>query len=172
MDGKTLHCQSLEIPEPTAKSGAADDTADLAHAGAVAELDSAKRPQDEFSGMKDDPAVEENSRATKDKTEPWPERSDVALEPYFSQEAISELKKMVLDGSEPPRVSNSDQMDLGTLPAVSEPAQLQAGTSGDGRRGGQNEKRRSARDHGKDARNVLSEVCHFPRHCLGCSYLM
>src|SRR6202021_114778 len=39
-------------------------------------------------------------------TELWPERFDAILQPFLSQDAILELKKMYLEGPEPPRQSD------------------------------------------------------------------
>ncbi|KZP32946.1 tRNA pseudouridine synthase D [Athelia psychrophila] len=51
-------------------------------------------PQDKSKGTKSEP------------TEPWPTTFDTALTPFLSEEAISQLKTMFLEGQEPPRVSD------------------------------------------------------------------
>lgn len=51
-------------------------------------------PQDKGKGTKSEP------------TEPWPTTFNAALTPFLSEEAISQLKTMFLEGPEPPRVSD------------------------------------------------------------------
>lgn len=43
----------------------------------------------------------------KEVSEPWPDRFNITLAPFLSDEAIKQVKQMFLEGPEPPRVSDN-----------------------------------------------------------------
>lgn len=78
-------------PETTIKE--IDQTKDISEHLSVDE--STSESQNKGKGAKAEP------------TEPWPKTFDDALAPFLSEEAISQLKNMFLEGQEPPRISDS-----------------------------------------------------------------
>lgn len=144
LDGKVIHLKSLEKPE---------------------------------SPKKDEPIVEaipEPSGATAvepepTSDEPWPEHFNAKLAPYLSEASILQLKEIVLQGREPPRVSDSGwgarvpKADTAegepTEPVVEAPATRGRDRGGRGGRGA-----RGGRPAGReDTRKVFSEVRRFPQ---------
>lgn len=114
-------------------------------------------------------------------TEPWPERFTAVLAPFLSEEVISQVKNLYLEGPEPPFVSDGGwggrkakvaDTDIGEgSSALQSPAQElepekterskrgrdrgRGGRSGRGGRGGRTGRPGEREDH----RKILSDVC-------------
>lgn len=103
--------------------------------------------------------------------EPWPERFNTALTPFLSPDAITEVKKMFLEGPEPPRVSdsgwggrqpkvaedgtNAECLDMHLTPETHD----NRGKGGRGGRGGRGRGQGGRSGSGReDRRKVLSDV--------------
>jgi tRNA pseudouridine13 synthase len=111
---------------------------------------------------------------------PWSDHYNDSLRPYLSEDAIAQLRKMVLEGPEPPVVDDPGQSDrpvqstevldrdLVAPPTPSpgnqaltergQPASRSVADKGSGKRGHGKGRRRHARSQPEDERRVFSEV--------------
>ncbi|KAI0832348.1 tRNA pseudouridine synthase D [Trametes gibbosa] len=167
LDSQVIHLKSLGMPESSKKSAgeqsanAAGDTADASSAeqppaGDVTHTESDVKetkaialnavpetapPATEVSGTAAD------AHRVKD-DEPWPERFTESLKPFLSEDVISHVKTLYLEGPEPPFVSDSgwggrhskvvDGKGESSEPSAPAPAsehEHQGGDQGRGKRG-------------------------------------
>lgn len=169
---------SAELPAPVevpTQTTASDQDTPMENAESVPATESTSVP----AGQTQDKA---KGKAPEASTEPWPETFDTTLEPFLSEDAIAQLKKIFLEGPEPPRVTDSgwgarpatnpDSAEGSTAsapPQEEPPAEKQSrgrrgrerGTRG-GRGGGRGGRAGGARE---DTRKVLSNVRTF-KPCL------
>lgn len=108
-----------------------------------------------------------------DATEPWPELFNTTLTAFLSDDAVSQVKQMYLEGPEPPRVSDGGwgsrpSRPEGAAEEMSEPVQKEPESSETGKRGGRGGRGGRGRGRGRggggreDRRKVLSNVCSNP----------
>lgn len=104
--------------------------------------------------------------------EPWPGHFNTALKPFFSEEGITEVKKMFLEGPEPPRISdsgwggrragNSEGESTSALETAPEPEkeerERRGGRGGRGGRAGRGDRGGRSGGMKEDHRKVLSNV--------------
>jgi tRNA pseudouridine13 synthase len=119
LDGNIIHIKSLSPPESSPKDvstfvstpseGVTAGETFLPSQGTdfVADAD-----ESVGTGAEDNSAVQKrqyegNSKDHQSGGEPWPDHFESALTPFLSPDAIAEVKKMFLEGPEPPRVTDS-----------------------------------------------------------------
>jgi len=148
-------------------------------------------PPNENSEAANDTVQNGREKGKDKKSEPnerWPDHFNTVLTPFLSDEAIAQVKKMFLEGPEPPRVSDSgwgsrqprtsedvDAVEGAEASNVPEPSQgvpekeqkgqrgkERGGKGGRGSRGGRGGGRGGRAGGREDSRKVLSNV----RHCL------
>ena len=146
-DGNVIHLKSLGPPPSTAKE---------------------PEPEPE-PVVQEEPAKADEPEPQED-GEPWPERFTTALTPFLSPESLEKLKEIYIQGSEPPRVSDSGWATkqaasenptegVPAVPAVPEPESSRGrgrGRGGRGARGGRGGGRGGPTR--EDSRKVVSEV--------------
>ncbi|TFK43436.1 pseudouridine synthase [Crucibulum laeve] len=179
-----VQMEGVESKPETAASGPGGTEEEISGiAGLIPADTSEKSEQPTNSSSVDAPAVEvpesaANSEKGKSKakapSDPWPEHFTTSLSPFISKEAIAQVKKMYLEGPEPPRVSDSGwggrtPKAAGEGENAEEPTSLpeEFGSSKDfkgrdpggrGRRGGRGGARGGRGGGGReDHRKVLSE---------------
>ncbi|KDQ29347.1 hypothetical protein PLEOSDRAFT_1064122 [Pleurotus ostreatus PC15] len=84
-DSKVIHLKSLSMPDSSSKTPKESTAAESSITQVAAS---------------DAPTIAEPA-------EPWPESNNTALAPFLSEDAISKLKTMFLEGPTPPKVSDS-----------------------------------------------------------------
>ncbi|KAF7977463.1 hypothetical protein HWV62_3649 [Athelia sp. TMB] len=186
LDYNVIHIKSLDMPEPSPKK---EEKLAPPETGSV-ELP-VEVPAQTVASYQEPPMVhaesvsatesisvsagqtQDKAKAPEASTEPWPATFDTTLKPFLSEDAITQLKKIFLEGPEPPRVTDSgwgtrlatnpESAEGSTTPAPPQeepPAEKQArgrrgrerGTRG-GRGGGRGGRAGGARE---DTRKVLS----------------
>lgn len=205
LDGNVIHIKSLDKPESSPKKATTEEAKvpgeEPAADGEAAVTEDNKMVEDvttpSVAPTSDAPAstdapiaqseekqadVNIEEKAPED-TEPWPTRFTSALQPFLSEEVITRVKELYLEGPEPPFVSDSGwggrqtkpeaQGSEGTSEAVdappAEPEKSERGRRGKDRgrggRGGRGRGGRGGRGGAReDTRRVLSDVCN-PLSC-------
>ncbi|KAF8138435.1 tRNA pseudouridine synthase D [Boletus edulis] len=107
LDHQVVHIKSLGLPE-SKKDKTARDTADVSTQGAQdcdtnEQAGPSKICQSNNSVA---PNVGEEHESVADDQVTWDETFESSLQPFLSEASIAELKKMYLEGPEPPRVSD------------------------------------------------------------------
>ena len=170
LDSNVLHIKSLDKPDSPKNPPAPQSS----------------KPSEECDAMQgiEDSGVQATLKETappltdgecqgNDSNDPWPDRFSTALAPFLSENAISQVRQLYLEGPEPPRVSDSGwgsrparpegTIDIIPEPVQEEPAKVERGKRGGrGGRGGSSRRGRpSGRDGGarEDNRKVFTDVC-------------
>jgi tRNA pseudouridine13 synthase len=194
-DGKVLHLESLGKPESSKKGKEPKSTSPLNNSEDVvmsvlpdegsttAVLDKEKAEGFSTSNLASTEAKTPNSEnKLSSKEDPWPEHFDVSLSAFLDGDKITELKRIYLEGPEPPRVSDNGWAgrvagskgedvpdELVEIPDAQIGMDNRRGRGG--KRGGRGAGRGGRADRREDARKVLSEVNLVPRsfiHDLTC----
>lgn len=179
-DGKVLHLKSLGKPESPKEEKESEKTSPLSTPGHVVNpispAEGSTAPLDNEMAV-DLPATNsakgETSLASESKTQPkensWPEHFDTSLSAFLDADKRAELKRIYLEGPEPPRVSDSgwagrvasSKSEDAPSAAVEVPdTQIRSDDrrGRGGKRGGRGAGRGGRTDKREDARKVLSEV--------------
>ena len=180
LDGNVIHVQSLEMPSSEGKKKANLEGAETKEEAPTVQ----ETPKESVTAT--DVAIDTSTGksevvmdAAPSEEEPWPEHFNASLMLYLSKEQVEELKKIFLEGPEPPFVSDSGwsgrqakttqstEDNLSEAPASVEPppTDRERGTKGKrgrdrgGRRGGRGGWGGTTRE---DHRRVISNVnLHF-----------
>lgn len=123
------------------------------------------------------------------KEEPWPEHFDATLAPFLDAEKVAQLKKIFLEGPEPPRVSDGGwggrvpsatgdesvppEAEIAEVPEEKDTRGNSRGRGGKrGGRGGRGGGHGGGRGGGReDTRKVISAVRHYVCYQRKCSYI-
>ncbi|KAF9495417.1 tRNA pseudouridine synthase D [Pleurotus eryngii] len=176
-DSKVIHLKSLAMPDSSSKTPKSTVAPEAANVADAMDATDAAVPAGgaESSGAdvvaSDTPVPEEAAPTVAESAEPWPESNNVALAPFLSEDAISKLKTMFLEGPTPPKVSDSGwggrQTKTGdaTSSALEAPPQLgeaeQEAQAKDKRgkaRGGRGGRGRGGRGGGRGGRNSQADT--------------
>lgn len=187
LDHQVVHIKSLGLPESkkdkTASSVVAEESIDTSTREVTDVQGSTTSEQAGSSNIRqsDDTVVpnvggeEHESEVAVDDEVSWDDTFESSLSPFLSESSIVELKKMYLDGPEPPRVSDNGWVSkvhkISEDVGISEQDQATGVQSSNTRRGKNRDARggrgrqrgRGGRSQGnerEDHRKVLSEVCH------------
>lgn len=179
-DGKVLHLKSLGKPESPKEEKESEKTSLLSTPGHVVKsvlpAEGCTAPLDNEKA-EDLPATNsakgETSSTSESKTQPkgnsWPEHFDTSLSAFLDEDKRAELKRIYLEGPEPPRVSDngwagrvaSSKIEDAPSAAVEVPDTQPRRDNRRGR-GGKHSGRGAGRsghtDKREDARKVLSEA--------------
>jgi tRNA pseudouridine13 synthase len=190
-DGRVIHLKSLGKPETPKKEKEEDIPAPTTPIAVENVAKSVEGETEEAAtpNMNEVAAEETNSPKIQDvtpaipglkvstKEEPWPEHFDATLLAFLDQDKVSELKKIFLEGPEPPRVSDSGWG--GRVPSTSTAEELTAVEELDitekqedklkrdnargrgGKRGGRGGRGGGRGGGREDTRKVVSEVSFF-----------
>ena len=202
LDGNVVHVKSLDKPESSRKKdesrpesssavqGATNTDEHSRNKGVAVEDVTAEQISIETGdtltaegGITEDQASVSAPLATSQDDEPWPEHFDNTLKPYLSDLVLAKVKALVLEGPEPPLVSDSGwggRQAKQVAPAEDEDASTSQGRSveenistintergrrgrdrgGRGRRGGRGGRGGVQSSWREDNRKVLSDVCN------------
>lgn len=178
-DGKVLHLKSLGKPGLPKEDKDPDKTSPLSTPGHVvksAPLDSENA--EDLPATNSSSAKGETFPTSESKTQPkgnsWLEHFDTTLSAFLDGDKRAELKRIYLEGPEPPRVSDngwagrvaSSKSEDAPSAAVEVPnTQIRRDDrrGRGGKRGGRGAGRSGHTDKREDARKVLSEVSHILR---------
>lgn len=186
-DSNVVHIKSIGIPVPPEKKAK-----DVAEPASKVKADvSSGEPSVKEEGTEAEFGTE-SSAAALDKThgessdqasstKPWPDSFTTRLAPFLSTEKIEEVKKLFLEGSEPPFVSDAGWSrrlaakanESGTSGSMDVKESVETKKEDEGKRGGS----RRGRDRGgrggrggksvrEDRRKVTSEVRALPAHVI------
>ena len=180
-DHQVIHLKSLEMPESTSRKGKCSndgssstvvtDSSLTKPQEPVVTVESSDAEQELFAG------IEVNNKDDSSENTPWNDQFSEKLGPYLSEASIGQLRNMVLEGREPPRVSDSgwggrsvktseDTTENADVPKPSDQVPLKEETGNRGKsRGGRGGRGGRGRGRGgrqggerEDHRKVLSEV--------------
>lgn len=175
-----MHIKSLGLPAPK-KDKAAEDTADAStqevtdiQDGDTNEQGGSTKTRQSENAVASNIGEERERQADDEVT--WDDTFESSLTPFLSEASIAELKKMYLEGPEPPRISDSgwesrvhkksEDVEIAEQDA---PPQQDSGIQSPTAKRGKNrgvrgrQRGRGGRSQGserEDYRKVLSEVCH------------
>lgn len=166
LDGKVIHLKSLGSPDSSNKDDVdtfssirAEQDVVMGSVRSGVELAASAETE-----LKDELTEPSNLALPPQPTpdEPWPEHFSASLAPFLNEAQISQVKKVYLEGREPPRVSDAGwagrNAKLANKESSTEAAEL-TDTVEDNRkeRGG---RARGSQQGGKiDERKVISDVC-------------
>ena len=182
-DHQVIHLKSLGMPESSSKKGKVSDINEDSSSTTVAE-GSLTQLQKPIASVESNTAEKELSAGTEAKGKDdafedtsWNAQFSETLAPYLSETSIEQLKKMFIEGREPPRVSDSgwggrsaktsgDAAETSDAPKQFEEVTQNEETGKQGRsRGGRGGRGGRGRGRGgrqggerEDHRKVLSEV--------------
>lgn len=162
LDREVVRIKSLAKPSSESKKNAESTEREAATSSAAAVKDSAIPAESD---------IQVAAAQIEDENVPWPERFNTILKDFVSEPVIEELKKMFLEGPEPPFVSDSGwsgrpTKDEGSSAAevTEEPEAKAEASDSRGKRGKRGRDRGRGRGRGggagkrEDTRKVLSDV--------------
>lgn len=176
-DHQVIHLKSLDMPESSSKKGKVSNINEGSSSTTVAE-GSLTQLQEAITSVESNTAEKEPSAGTEAKGKDdasedtsWNDQFSETLAPYLSETSIEQLKKMFIEGREPPRVSDSgwggrtaktsgDAAETSDAPKQFEEVTQNEETGKQGRSRGGRGRGRGGRQGGEreDHRKVLSEV--------------
>ncbi len=168
LDGEAVRIKSIAMPSSEAKKDAESTGPSSSTTTTTTTTEAPPSSVGEEKALDGDNPTEivgKDAQATPEDAS-WPERFNTALKTFFSESHIEQLKKMYLEGPEPPFVSDSGWIgrqgkgeesstgEVGDQPEIKEATESR-GEEGEKRRG-----RGRGRGGGKreDHRKVLSDV--------------
>ncbi|KAF9534217.1 pseudouridine synthase [Crepidotus variabilis] len=106
LDGNVIHLKSLAKPQSSAPDTSTSTVEpEVSETQDVVMADVSASAKASSSAMKESTSREPD--LSKEPEEPWPERFDEALAIFLDLERVQQLKKIYLEGREPPRVSDA-----------------------------------------------------------------
>ncbi|KAG6869284.1 hypothetical protein C0993_000037 [Termitomyces sp. T159_Od127] len=180
-DSNVIHLKSIDKPEPSKKESATKPETKMEKTDGedvIMQETEEMTKGSEIEEVKEELVSEEaslpvtNAKGTAKEVEPWPQHLTTALSSFLSESTIADIKKMYLEGPEPPRISDngwagrparsestSDEVNVIPEPVQEEPEKAEKGKRGRDRgRGGGRGGSRGGRGGGReDTRRVLSD---------------